>query len=254
MKQTAIKISINNNRRNYVVQSCANDGKQRMTSLEIANLTGKPHNDVMKAIRKMEPAWAKVAQGNFSLGSYIDANNQMRPCYSLTKTECLYVATKFNDEARAKLVIRWEQLERAKALNDKEQMKNERPKEIRLLACDEEVLDEADDILGEELAKLNRHSKYCFTPKELAKEHGMETADFNSFLKDIGLIRWSRGRWYLTREYRHMDLAADHYDYKHASDGRRFLDSYLVWTATGRQFIRDIVLGKIKLKKKFSNN
>lgn len=28
--------------------------------------------------------------------------------YQLNKTECLYVATKFNDEARAKLVIRWE--------------------------------------------------------------------------------------------------------------------------------------------------
>ena len=45
---------------------------QRMTSLEIAALTGKPHNDVMKAIRKMEPAWVKVVKGrNFSLGSYI---------------------------------------------------------------------------------------------------------------------------------------------------------------------------------------
>lgn len=41
---------------------------QRMSSLEIAALTGKPHNDVMKAIRKMEPAWVKIAQGKFSLG------------------------------------------------------------------------------------------------------------------------------------------------------------------------------------------
>jgi len=30
---------------------------------------GKPHNDVMKAIRKMEPAWVKVCEGNFSLRS-----------------------------------------------------------------------------------------------------------------------------------------------------------------------------------------
>ena len=27
------------------------------------------------------------------------------------QTECLYIATKFNDEARAKLVLRWQQLE-----------------------------------------------------------------------------------------------------------------------------------------------
>ena len=29
---------------------------QRMTSLEIAAVTGKPHGDVLKAIRKMEKA------------------------------------------------------------------------------------------------------------------------------------------------------------------------------------------------------
>ena len=30
---------------------------QRMTSLEIAAVTGKPHGDVLKAIRKMETPW-----------------------------------------------------------------------------------------------------------------------------------------------------------------------------------------------------
>ena len=87
-----------------------------MTSIEIAKLTGKPHNDVLKAIRKMEPAWEKVHEGKFSLKQRtIQTSNgatRQVPYYSLTKTECLYIATKFNDEARAKLVLRWEQLER----------------------------------------------------------------------------------------------------------------------------------------------
>lgn len=87
--------------------------RQTMSSLEIARLTGKRHSDVLEAIRNMEPAWEKIAQRKFPLGSYKDANGQNRPCYELTKTECLYVATKFNDEARAKLVLRWEELERA---------------------------------------------------------------------------------------------------------------------------------------------
>lgn len=87
---------------------------ETMTSLQIAEVTGKPHNDVLKAIRSMEPAWAKVNGGNFSLVGYKDAKGEMRPMYQLNKTECLYVATKFNDEARAKLVIRWEELEREK--------------------------------------------------------------------------------------------------------------------------------------------
>jgi Rha family phage regulatory protein len=61
-----------------------------MTSLEIAELTGKPHNDVLKAIRKMEPAWMKVTQGKFSLSSYQDATGRTLPCYELTKNDSIF--------------------------------------------------------------------------------------------------------------------------------------------------------------------
>lgn len=57
---------------------------QTMSSLQIAEITGKPHNDVLKAIRKMEPAWAKISGGNFSLTSYADEQGKERPCYELT--------------------------------------------------------------------------------------------------------------------------------------------------------------------------
>ena len=67
----------------------------------------------MRDIRKMEIAWEKVNGSNFRLVEYRDKKGELRPCYQLTKTECLYIATKFNDEARAKLVLRWEELERA---------------------------------------------------------------------------------------------------------------------------------------------
>ena len=38
-----------------------------MTSLEVAELTGKQHKDVLKAIRNMEPAWKNVCGRNFAL-------------------------------------------------------------------------------------------------------------------------------------------------------------------------------------------
>ncbi len=64
----------------------------------------KNHYDVMEAIRKMESAWVKTCGSNFRLTSrtIIQPNGGTRevPCYQLTKTECLYIATKFNDEAR----------------------------------------------------------------------------------------------------------------------------------------------------------
>ena len=42
------------------------ENQHMMTSLEIAEVTGKPHNDVLKAIRKMEPAWEKVQGSKFT--------------------------------------------------------------------------------------------------------------------------------------------------------------------------------------------
>jgi len=83
----------------------------KMSSREIAELTGKLHKDVLEAIRNMESAWVKVNGRKFPLVEYTDAKGESRPMYELSKTECLYVATKFNDEARAKLVLRWESLE-----------------------------------------------------------------------------------------------------------------------------------------------
>ncbi len=87
----------------------------KMTSLQIAEITGKQHKDVLRAIRNMEPAWEKTLGRKFALQYKINklatGGEVEQPYYSLTKTECLYIATKFNDEARARLILRWEELE-----------------------------------------------------------------------------------------------------------------------------------------------
>lgn len=87
------------------------NAREYMTSREIAEVTGKEHKNVLAAIRLMEGAWGKVTGLSFKLSEYTDPTGRKLPMYQLTKTECLYIATKFNDEARAKLVIRWEELE-----------------------------------------------------------------------------------------------------------------------------------------------
>lgn len=255
-KETAITISMlkemsnNNNDHTEGQILCVtnDDGEQRMTSLEIAELTGKPHNDVLKAIRKMEPAWEKVNEGNFSLVNYIDQKGELRPCYSLTKTECLYISTKFNDEARARLVLRWKQLEEDR--QEAQQWERwkarwsqiERPQGQRLLGVsDEEVLDEADDILGEELDELNSRSDACYTPTEIGKPFGLEGRDLNSFLADQGIIRWGHGQWELTKNYLHRGLAENRSVYIHGRNGRRKLVSRLVWTERGREFVLNLI-------------
>ncbi len=82
-----------------------------MSSREIAQITGKRHADLLRDIRVMENAWVKVTERKFAFSEYTDATGRKLPQYELNKKECLYIATKFNDEARAKLVLRWEKLE-----------------------------------------------------------------------------------------------------------------------------------------------
>lgn len=90
------------------------NSQQTMSSLEIAKVTGKRHKDVLYSIRQQEKAWVKVTGRKFTLSEYKDKSGRTLPCYHLSRRECLFVATKYNDESRAKLVIRWEDLETGK--------------------------------------------------------------------------------------------------------------------------------------------
>ena len=206
---------------------------QRMTSLEIAELAGKQHNDVLKAIRKMEPAWMKVTQGNFSLSTYKDTTGRTLPCYLLTKTECLYIATKFNDEARAKLVLRWEQLERANALNEKLKMKNE-----RCLPEPEEILRLADNIIGDTLAMINADAEDTLTATQVAKMFNMLTVDFNAVLADMGIQYRRDGRWNIARELEGRDLVCLRTYVGYTLKGKKTVRTYMTWTIKGVNYLK----------------
>ena len=98
-----------------------NKNGHTVSSREIASYAGKQHSHVMEAIRKMEKSWTEVNQSSFRLVEYVDGKGQKRPEYLLTKKESLYIATKFNDIARAKLINRWEELEQ-QAVNNQFQI------------------------------------------------------------------------------------------------------------------------------------
>ena len=225
------------------IQNLQAMGAQRMTSLEIAQVTGKMHKDVLKAIRNMEPAWEKTTERKFALSEYQDSTGRTLPCYSLNKMECLYIATKFNDEARAKLVIRWQQLEQERLMHQG----------IRhLLVTDQDVMHEAERIVGRELTCDNKHADGCITITDIAKVFGMETKDLNSFLKDQGVQRWSRGQFRLTENYEGRGLAQDRLFVYYGKDGKMKRSTYLVWTTKGAEMIEEMI--NPKKNKKLQTN
>ena len=202
-----------------------------MTSLEIAELTGKQHKNVMQAIRNMEPAWEKVTGLNFQLCEkyYPMANGVMKkqPFYSLTKTECLYIATKFNDEARAKLVLRWEQLERQE-LERRQQLCLPEPQKILAMA---------DDIIGKGLRLLNEAAEDTLTATQVAKTFNMTVFDFNAVLQDMGIQYRRGGRWHLSDELEGRGLTALRTHVSYSLKGVKKVRTYMTWTLAGLRFL-----------------
>lgn len=81
-----------------------------MSSIDVANVTGKQHAHILRDIRNLLDQG--VAASNFGLGSYMDANQQVRPCYNLTAKGCLILASGYNPILREKIINRLEELEK----------------------------------------------------------------------------------------------------------------------------------------------
>ena len=221
---------------NTTVNNGFNTGNaQHMTSLEIAEVTGKQHKNLMRDIRNMEPAWEKITGLKFELceKTYMMANGveKSQPFYQLTKRECLYIATKFNDEARARLVLRWEQLEHERCQQGAVR---------KLLVSDMDVIKESENIMGRELEVLNGDPKDYITTTEIAKAYGLEPGDLISFLRDKKVLM-PRGRQRLTSRYAESGLAENRHCRYYSLKGELKESIYLVWTLKGAEFIHKII-------------
>lgn len=228
--------------------------KETMTSLEIADVTGRNHKDVMRSIREMEDAWAKVNGRKFALVEYKDAKGEMRPCYSLNKTECLYIATKFNDEARAKLVLRWEELETKE--RNQYQVPQSFAEALMLAAKQQEQIEEQQRQLeanSKEIVELNGAiaemepkvtyvdmilaSKETVTTTQIAQDYGQSAKAFNVLLRNFGVQHKVGGQWVLYAKHLPFGyVQSDTFPIVH-KNGTNGTVMHTKWTQKGRLFL-----------------
>ena len=83
--------------------------KDGMTSLEIAEVTGRSHKNVLRDIRNLLEQG--INQLNFELIEYKDAKGEIRPMYHLTPKGCLILASGYNAVLREKIIDRLFELE-----------------------------------------------------------------------------------------------------------------------------------------------
>lgn len=236
------------------------ESHQTMSSLDIAQITGREHKEVMRSIRNMEPSWSKIAQRNFALGSYKDANNQARPCYYLNKTECLYIATKFNDEARAKLILRWEELERKSAsvttLPDftnpaeaarawAEQFEQRQIESKRADEAESQVLALTQEIETMQ-PKVSYYDKILANKStvvitQIAQDYGMSAIKFNQTLYDLHIQHKVNDQWILYAEHLGQGYVQSKPVTITHTGGYQSVKYNTEWTQKGRIFLYDIL-------------
>ncbi len=94
--------------------------EKTMSSMEIAELTGKRHDNVMRDIKDLNKAYEKLYKLKIELKQRISelGNGRQRkdPYFELTKMQTLDLLTGYNTELRIKVNHRWAELERQEVL------------------------------------------------------------------------------------------------------------------------------------------
>lgn len=173
-----------------------------MSSLEIAEVTGKEHKNVMRDIQTL------LSQGvdklNFERISYKDSMNRVRDAYQLTYKGVLILASGYNPVLREKIINRWEELETGKTepkfsqqspsqpqLSDKIQAANFLADFLNLNGASKLAIAKSiADPLGLPTPDYVMDEKTVHAAKDLLATHKvkMSSAEFNKILVSKGIV------------------------------------------------------------------
>lgn len=113
-----------------------------MSSVQIAELTGKQHKHVMRDIRNLLEQG--ISETNFGLSSYEqpqpNGGTKTVPCYNVTKKGCLILASGYDAKLREKIIDRWEELETEKMMQDLPSYQISSPRERAMKWIEEEEI------------------------------------------------------------------------------------------------------------------
>lgn len=222
-----------------------------MTSLEIAEVTGKQHAHVMRDIRSLLSQG--VSASNFGLGSYTDANGQKRPLFNLTPKGCLILASGYDAVLRERIINRLEYLENEKKVIKTPQtylealealVATEKEKEQLRIETEQQqaTIELQDKEIKEAAPKVNYYNNHLqsvntLTSTQIAKQIGMDAEKLHKKLKETNVIYRQSGQWLLHSPYSTWGLHSTRTQTYTRSDGSIGTNVYTVWTERGRRFI-----------------
>ncbi len=226
--------------------------KETITSLEIAEVTGKQHFNVMRDIRSILEQG--VNEINFELVEYKDKKGEARPMYQLTKKGCLILASGYDALLREKIINRWEELETKEASMIK--VPTTFAEALRLAADQAEQIEAQQKLLeatSKEIVELSGTiatmqpkvtyvdkilaSKETVTTTQIAQDYGQSAKAFNILLRNFGIQHKVGGQWILYAKYLPSGyVQSDTIPIEH-KDGSSGSVMHTKWTQKGRLFL-----------------
>ena len=190
-----------------------------ITSLEVAELTGKRHDHIIRDIRSIISQLDEINLPNFGENSYTDSRNREQTCYRLTKEGCLCLVSGYDANLRMKIINRWKELElqahtpscmiEDKVARVEAWLREEKAHRAELAMKEEQVL-QLTDAHTQTLKNNNELVEFITSMFEnrsliaislIAGNYGMGAHDFNLLLHDLGVQHKCSGTWVLNKKY-----------------------------------------------------
>ena len=185
------------------------DDKLVVDSRQVAELTGKRHDNLLKSINNyigVLTAYNLRSLDFFIETTYKDEKGETRPCYRLTRKGCDLVANKMTGEKGILFTASYDE-----KFHEMEQALYANAIKLQKETLDRyNLLTEKHNDLTRENQKLKPKSHYCewvLKAKDailvtvLAKDYGMSAFNFNELLKSLGIQFKRGGVWVLKKAY-----------------------------------------------------
>lgn len=171
----------------------------KMTSLELAEVTGKEHKNVMRDIRN------EIEQlGDngliFELVNYTDVKGEKRPCYQFGRDGAMQLALKYDAITRRKVILKLEELEKQQIPTGQNLLALAVIEAQKVIEENQITIKEKDKLLEEQKPKV------IFANAVTASEKSILIGELAKIIKQNGveigekrLFEWLRNNGYLIK-------------------------------------------------------
>lgn len=166
-------------------------GVKTMSSLEIAELTGKQHKHVLTDIRNMLNS-LNIESAVFT-ADYKDSKGRTYPCYNLPKNETLCLVSGYSPQMRMAIIKRWQELEEANKNKGIFLPNFSDPVEAAIAWANEKRLSQMlEQKIEEQKPKVEYVEKYV---------ERNNTKNITATAKEIGISGRKLGEWLRKKDY-----------------------------------------------------